>query len=57
MFFFDFALMTIVGAASVAAGIGAIALISGFVNRRRHAVEGDGRDTEWVLHGEGHRNL
>jgi hypothetical protein len=56
MFFFDFALMTIVGAGAVAAGIGAVALVTAFLNRHRSAVEGDCRDTEWILHGEGHRD-
>jgi hypothetical protein len=56
MFFFDFALMTIVGAGVVAAGIGAVALVGGLVNRHRPAVEGDCRDTAWVLHGEGRRD-
>jgi hypothetical protein len=56
MFFFDFALMTIVGAAAVAAGIGTLALVSGLIHRRRTAVEGDCRDTEWILHGEGTRD-
>jgi hypothetical protein len=55
MFFFDFALVTIIGAGVVAAGIGAVALIGGWV-KRRDDVEGDCRDTEWILHGEGSRN-
>lgn len=57
MFFFDFAFMTIVGAAAVALFIALVALVTGFVGRERPvAIEGDCRDTVMIMHGEGTRD-
>jgi hypothetical protein len=57
MLFFDFALMTIAGAAGVALIVAMLALITGFIGRERSALhEADCRDTRMILHGEGSRD-
>ena len=57
MFFFDFALMTILGAGAIALVIGMVALITVFTGRERAAlVDGDCRDTRLIMHGEGARD-
>ena len=57
MSFFDFALMTVLGAGAIALVIGMVAVIAGFTGRERAAlVDGDCRDTRLIMHGEGARD-